>query len=116
MIKRITALLTALTVSLAFTSCELRSKSSSSEAEDTTELATFREEKEKETEHISSSFSAEKDDPELEEVREHARTLLSDLKISGNETKLQEDIDILLHDIDVAYEKNTKLMVPYFLD
>ena len=51
MIKRITALLTALTVSLAFTSCELRSKSSSSEAEDTTELATFREEKEKETEH-----------------------------------------------------------------
>lgn len=39
---------------------------------------------------------------ELEEFNDHIRTLLNDVKISGNETAVQDDIDWLMKQYDVA--------------
>lgn len=51
---------------------------------------------------FSGTLTAKTNCVELEEFNDHIRTLLDDVKISGNETAVQDDIDWLMKQYDIA--------------
>lgn len=53
---------------------------------------------------------------ELETVREHAEKILEDVKVSGNNETIQQDIDALLNDIDTASEALAYINIAYYTD
>lgn len=86
------------------------------EPETTTSSADDEVKEEDENSGERPDFVIEKDSADLEQVREHARQLIDDLKVSENEENIQKDIDLLLDDMDIVYETSSKLMIPYYLD
>lgn len=108
---RILSLITAAALPLSLISCTLRDhnrKSSSSSKEDTVSS-----EKNQKSDLILPDNYQPAD---ISEIRDHAKKLLEDIKITGNTANVQADIDVLINDIDICYEAHTRISIPYYLD
>ena len=64
----------------------------------------------------SGADSGEYLDITLDTIREHAQKTLDDAEISGNAEVLEENIDVLLNDVDTAFQAYSKVMLDYYTD
>jgi hypothetical protein len=138
-IKRFSAVLTAIVMTCAMASCsKSKSGSSSSETNSTTSTSAS----ETSTSAASSSAgrgwkdmlekntgTSGKTDTEtlsqlpmsyepvsLDDVRSHAQQLMDDIEITDNYDKVKKDVDTLIADIDACSDAYSRIMVDYYLD
>lgn len=109
--KRIFAFLIASAVTLSFTGCDL------------SDIESFMNDSSKESSEKSSDESSSSTDfsdmyspVSIDDVVKHAEEILKDAEVSGNTEKLEEDIDILLNDLDMASEALSYITLDYYCD
>lgn len=98
-----------------------KEKETASTEEQTTEEETSEATTEEETTDEATTEST--DDPgkaytevELDDIRSHAQLLLDDIEEKNNKTKVSEDIDLLLYDLDACNQAYSYITIEYYLD
>ena len=105
---RALSLITAAVMWAVLTSCEYGYASDRKKKETSSAVS---EQKEK-AEKVSDKY----ENIDIEEVNDHVRTLLDHLKESGNEKKLEKDIEVLMQDMDAAEEAYAYSEIAYDSD
>ena len=121
-IRKIIALLTAVSLTCSAVSCTLRGKGgcssekSDSSRKDNQSDDDYDYDEENSDSSDKNEFKPLKDSERLDTVRNHVSDLLENIQNDADDSELQENIDTLLNDFDELYEEYTNLMIPYYLD